>query len=261
MPIKQKHIIITGANSGIGLNLAKKLCQLDNSILGIDLHDSQMETLKNEFPKFDYLVLDLSIVESLEEIKDWTNSHWPKVDLIFANAGFAKYQSWEDTDFRIWQNMIQVNCLIPIELAKMMRKDPNMQNCRLVITASAMALWPVPGYAAYAASKAALHQFVSAIRAESDEDWLTMVYPIATDTAFFANAGNQIPKAFPVQRTEKVVDKILNGVAKGKKNIYPSLFFYWIMKINRVFPILKPIYFWIENRKLQKWKQHQKLKS
>jgi uncharacterized protein len=116
-----------------------------------------------------------------------------------------------------------------------------------------MSYWQIPGYAAYASSKAALHQFAETIRSEGNGDWLTLVYPIATKTQFFERAGNSIPKAFPIQSVESVVKIIIKGVAKGKIRIFPSRTFRIIQLVNRILPVFKPIYLKLEKNKFQKW--------
>jgi short-subunit dehydrogenase len=116
-----------------------------------------------------------------------------------------------------------------------------------------MSFWPVPGYAAYASTKAALHQFVETLRSEGEGDWVTLVYPAATETDFFKSAGKEIPKAYPVQPVNIVVKKIIAGVAKGKRTIFPSKLFQVVMVANRIIPVFKPIYFFIERKKLRKW--------
>lgn len=60
--------------------------------------------------------------------------------------------------------------------------------------ASGMAFLGIPGYALYAATKAALHRFADSYRWQMDgHRKLTLVYPIATRTAFFRAAGKGIP--------------------------------------------------------------------
>jgi short-subunit dehydrogenase len=149
--------------------------------------------------------------------------------------------------------MLQINVASPIETAKVLKQTQSHSPCRLVVIASAMSFWPVPGYAAYASTKAALHQFVETLRSEGEGDWVTLVYPAATETDFFKSAGKEIPKAYPVQPVNIVVKKIIAGVAKGKRTIFPSKLFQVVMVANRIIPVFKPIYFFIERKKLRKW--------
>jgi uncharacterized protein len=258
MAISNKHIVITGASSGIGLELVNQLTGNGNKILAIDINQAGLEILSIKFPEVISLLLDLTESSSVSVIFDWIQLNWRKIDIFFANAGFAKFGLWEDTDLNIFTKMLQINVLSPMETAKILKPMQAHHPCRLVVTASAMSYWPVPGYAAYAASKAGIHQFVESVRSEGDGDWITIVYPAATNTYFFKSAGKEIPKAFPVQSVQTVVSKIIDGVSKGKKSIYPSRLFQATLLINRILPIFKSLYFFIERKKLMNWNMNQK---
>jgi len=253
MPIENKNIVITGVASGIGKELLLQLVTQNNKILAIDVNSEGLNRLKNSFPQIEILTLDLTEKDNLQVVFRWIKDQWGKVDLFFANAGIAKYGKWGNTSIQDLGNIFKINTLVPIETALWLKENQEDHPYRLVVTASAISYWPVPGYAAYAASKAALHQFAETIRSEGDGDWLTLVYPSATDTGFFDFAGKDIPRAFPVQSVVSVVRTIIKGVEKGKSRIYPSFVFWTVMKVNRWIPVLKPIYFFLERKKLDQW--------
>ena len=253
MSISNKHIVITGAASGIGLEMAYQLSGNGNKILAIDIDEAGLDILSKKSPQIQTLNLDLTESGSVHAIFDWIQINWKTIDLFFANAGFARFGPWEETDQETFIKMFHINVLSPIETAKILKQMQANNLCKLVITASAMSYWPVPGYAGYAAGKSSLHQFVETIRSEGDGDWITLVYPGATETDFFKKAGKEIPKAYPVQSVKTVVKNILLGVSKGKKRIYPSRLFQVTMIANRVLPIFKQVYFLLERKKLRKW--------
>lgn len=64
--IKGKNIVITGANSGIGLETLKLLANGDNTILAVDLRTDRIEALnqKNIFT----MVCDVSTKENVDSI-------------------------------------------------------------------------------------------------------------------------------------------------------------------------------------------------
>lgn len=253
MTIFNQNIVVTGAASGIGKELVAQLSEQDNRILAIDIDLENLQELKNNFPEIEFLCLDLTNIENLFEIFSWIHDHWKRVDIFFANAGYAKYSSWKDLAADEFEKLLRINTLVPIETAKQLFKNQPNYPFRLVITASAMSFWHIPGYAAYSASKAGLHQFAETIRSEGEGDWLTLVYPIATKTQFFEKAGNSIPRAFPVQSVESVVKIMIKGVAKGKTRIFPSRTFRIIQLVNRIIPVFKPTYLKLEKNKFKNW--------
>ena len=83
---------------------------------------------------------------------------------------------------------------------------------------------------------------------------LTVVYPVSTRTDFFRRAGTNIPMAFPVQKAETVANKIIQGIQKDKKRIYPSRLFRIMQIINRIFPFILFLYQKYEQKRLFRWK-------
>jgi len=124
---------------------------------------------------------------------------------------------------------------------------------RVVLTASAMSFLPVPGYALYASTKAALRAFATAYRYElSRGQQLHLVYPIATRTGFFDAAGPDTPVPWPAQSADTVARAIIKGLEKDADDIFPSKLFRFLNALNGVLPCVhKGIAAW-ENRRLRK---------
>ncbi|WP_291780391.1 SDR family NAD(P)-dependent oxidoreductase [Cecembia sp.] len=251
MSIKDKNIVITGAASGIGRALVDRLSQ-DNSLLAVDIHFKGLLELQHLYPNISIQEADLLEDGAVEKVMDRAFELWEKVDIYFANAGFGTYGSWHQVSEEQLQDIFRINVTVPFLTARALRKRQGIA-FRLVVTASAVSYWAVPGYAVYSASKAAIHQLAAGIWAEGDGDWLTLVYPAATETDFFKKAGKNIPKAYPVQSSERVAELILKGVAKNKKRIYPSLLFRWGLIANRWIPLISPCYRVLERRKFYQW--------
>lgn len=252
MILSGKKIVVTGAASGIGRALVAQLHAKGNELLAVDIHAENLSRLKNEYPGLQTLMLDLTVENSADKILEWVKSTWNSLDVFFSNAGFALYGNWQEIPNERTEAMFRINVFFHMELAAKL-KERFGSDFRMVVTASAMSYWAVPGYTAYAASKAAIHQWAEGIWSEGEGEWLTLVYPAATATDFFEKAGKQIPKAYPVQPVNKVAKSILKGTEAGKRKIFPSDLFRFMLGLNRVFPLIKRIYCWSENRKLQRW--------
>jgi short-subunit dehydrogenase len=127
------------------------------------------------------------------------------------------------------------------------------QPYRFVIMASAMSHWAVPGYAAYSATKAALMGFAKAYRYELGHNQrLHVVYPIGTRTQFFEKAGLS-PMPIISQTPEQVAKATIRGIEKETNDIYPSILFWMFMRLNHIFPFIKPIVLWMEYKNLTTW--------
>ncbi len=254
----QTNCIITGANSGIGLELVRQLVLSNPNLLLVDINTENLEELKNEFPAIKGIVsCDLRQKSGNQLIIDWVNANWTHVDFCFANAGKAEYGPAENQNWKEMDSLFQLNVHSPIQIGFMIREIFPGKPFRLIITASAMSFWSIPGYSLYASTKSALLQWARTIWSEKTGDWVTLAFPIATDTKFFDSAGNNIPKAYPKQTASWVAKSILLGTAKKKKKIFPSNLFLGMLILTRYFRFIKKIYGIFEYRKYKNWLEKQ----
>ncbi|MEG1501202.1 MAG: short-chain dehydrogenase, partial [Clostridiales bacterium] len=61
---------------------------------------------------------------------------------------------------------------------------------------------------------------------------------------------------FPKQKPDLVVKKILQGLEKGKKSVFPSHLFKIALLLDRIFPFIMPLYGRNEKRKFKNWQKN-----
>jgi len=110
--INKKNILITGANSGIGLALTKKLLELDNKVLAIYRENS--ENLKNiKDSNLSIIKYDLRKINKSKNFEDIITK--TSVDLIFNCAGVSgpsfENQQIENLNFEKFQEVLMVNSI------------------------------------------------------------------------------------------------------------------------------------------------------
>lgn len=241
-------IVITGANSGIGMELLKIYsAETGHRIMAVDLNTDAIETIKGS-SEIITVKTDLSNHQNNEQ---WMNSMLAShgvPDLFIANAGFAYYEKFDKKDSDHLRKIFEVNVFSPIEcLASIIHLKTKIH---FVFVASAMAKVGMPGYALYASTKAAIDKFAECFVLEKNEFVkLSVVYPVSTKTNFFkASSGNVVP--WPAQTAGKVAHSIYRGIKKGKSAIYPSRIFYLATFWGRVQKLLFTPYQWFYARRL-----------
>ncbi|GHB45718.1 SDR family NAD(P)-dependent oxidoreductase [Mongoliitalea lutea] len=254
MKLINKKILITGAASGIGKALVKSLYK-ENQILAVDKDEIALQCLKEACSSIMIAPINLLDEEAVFNSLHLAEQKLGGIDLCFANAGLGYYHQWQQIQPAQAKEIFTLNVLVPMMYAHLLKNKFPHDTPKLIITASAIAFWAIPGYSYYSASKAAIRQFTKGIWSERDGDWLTLVHPVATKTSFFEKAGKDVPMAWPVQTADEVVQAIIKGLGAGKREIFPSKLFWFSLQLNKLFPFIKTIYQSIERSKLKTYLQ------
>jgi short-subunit dehydrogenase len=243
LKLNENYFIVTGAGSGIGQSVCEILIANNAKVIGVDL---KLDTVPTGVIGYQGDVSDLDFVQN---ILDFAATHWPRVDCFVANAGFAYFGDFltdEKQNEAAINRIFQTNTLSPIRTYKEIHSRFGGK-AKLVQVASAMAYLPLPSYALYSATKAALHAFSKSVRWESGESSTLMtVYPIATRTQFF-QTGAHLP--WPSQAPLTVAKQIVRGIESDARTVSPSVVFTLFWTFARALPFLGSIYQWIEHKR------------
>lgn len=210
-----KTVVITGVSSGIGYALMQAWVDRAN-VIGI-YHPK--DTLDFIHPNLKKQPVDLTDKKAHRE---WLDSLPHHIDIFVANAGYARYEE-NHFDRPAFEAMMQTNAYAVIEAYQAVKKKHG--EVHFVVLLSAMAFWPLPGYAMYASTKAFLDGYFKAIQWEDDLR-LLRVYPVAVNTAFFATS-KQPHRAWMIQDANDVARKIIRAIRRQKKVLHTSRLFKW----------------------------------
>ncbi len=222
MILTGKVIIVTGASSGIGYALTKRLLDEGAHVMAVS------RSIEETDLEHDYLIkknADLSNEKNIDAIFDAAIKRYGHIDAFIANAGFAYYERFQDKDFKHIDKLLKLDLYSVMISAQKMKQVNDTHPFNFMATLSAVSYVPMPGYAVYTTAKAGLKGFMESYQLELDKDQvLQSVYPVATDTNFF-DVIDKENKPWPVQTSETVARAMVKGLKRNKKRIYPSKLF------------------------------------
>jgi uncharacterized protein len=191
-PIAGKWALVTGASSGLGVEFATLLAERHTNLVLVarrtDLLQQLAARLRREHP-VSVLVegCDLSAAGSATALKERLDAHGVAVGVLVNNAGYGLYGDFVDQPLRQTTTMLALNVVSMTELTGIFAADMVRRGSGyILLVASLLGYQPVPGYAAYAASKAYVLHFGEALHDELEPHGVvvTVLAPGAAATAF-----------------------------------------------------------------------------
>ena len=229
---QDRAVLITGASSGIGEELAWQLGQAGAKLTLAARRKELLENLAQRIVaagKRKPLVVQCDVTQDgdLQKAVAETACQWGKLDIVIANAGFGvvgpfKKLSVEDYRRQFETNVFGVLRTIYAALPEIERNHGN-----IAIVGSVTGWASTPGASAYAMSKFALRALANAITPELRLSGVkvTLISPgfVASNIRRVDNAGqfhegakDSVPGRL-VMPTEKAVRQILSAIARGKR--------------------------------------------
>ena len=218
-------ILITGASSGIGRDIARILHKMGHDLYLVARREKMLIDLKEELDqKPRIIVADLSREENCnslyEELKD------ENIDILINNAGFGVFGQFLDTDLERELEMLDVNVRALHILTKKFLKDFEKKNSGYIMNvASSAAFLPGPLLSSYYATKAYVYRLTLAIheelRRKKSGVRISVLCPGPVETEFNKIAGTTFNlKSLP---SMKVSEYAIKKMFKGKLVIIPGL--------------------------------------
>ncbi|MBX9814264.1 MAG: oxidoreductase [Proteobacteria bacterium SG_bin5] len=187
----EKLAIVTGASSGIGLELARCAAEdgYDLIIAANEPMNEALAELSREGVEVTPVVCDLATFEGVDELLAACGDRVP--DMVCANAGNAMGGAFLDVDVGDWTYAVNTNITGTLYLLQnVLRPMVKRQRGQVLVTGSIAGYIPGPFNAVYNATKAFIDNFSDALRNELKDSGvtLTLLMPGATDTEFFKRA-------------------------------------------------------------------------
>ncbi|MEJ7769612.1 MAG: SDR family oxidoreductase [Chitinophagaceae bacterium] len=230
-----KYALITGATSGIGLELAKLFAKDGYNLIitarGQDGLEATASELKQDNIEVVTISKDLFEHDSAFELYQEVKARGIQVDVLVNDAGQGVYGEFIDTELDRELDIIQLNISSLVVLTKHFLKDMVSRGSgKILNVASIASKVPGPYQSVYHGTKAFVHSFTEAIRSENKDSGvvITSLLPGVTDTDFFNKADmldakiiKEGSKADPADVAKDGYKALMSGddmVVSGVKN-------------------------------------------
>jgi short-subunit dehydrogenase len=187
-------VIVTGASTGIGYELAK-LCAENGFDLVVAADETEIhaaaERLQSLGASVEAVEADLATIEGVDKLYGVAQALNRPVDALFANAGRGLGRAFLDQDFAKARRVIDTNITGTVYLIHKIGNDMRRRKeGKILITGSIAGFIPGSLQAVYNGSKAFLDNFAFALRNELKDAGVTVscLMPGPTESEFFRRA-------------------------------------------------------------------------
>lgn len=192
-----KTVLITGASSGIGRELAYTYANNGYDLILVARRKDRLEKIKGEIVEKHHSAVmvidqDLGKAESAEILFDAVKNAGLEPDIVVNNAGFGIRGTFEEIEMTVEEQMILLNILTLTKLTRFFGRQMANNGGGLIINiASTAAFQPVPYFSVYAATKAYVLSFSRALNYEWKKKNVRVltICPGATESEFGLVAG------------------------------------------------------------------------
>jgi short-subunit dehydrogenase len=248
-----KGVVVTGATSGIGRAICFFAAAHGARVIATGRNEQKLNNLREELGQQGYacktLLLDVSRVEDAGNKTDQLFEQFGPVDYWFNNAGILYMGEFDEMQLEELNLLMATNLtgLMALTLGVYRKMKQNRTGCIVNISSQA-GLMPVPGMAAYAASKQGLVGFSTSLRKEAESSNIRVsVVCFGLIESEILDKGNLsgMPKEkvlgwmrFKAWPTEKAVEVMMKAVLLNRPYILIPGYTKILWLLNRWFPYL-----------------------
>ncbi|EKO53843.1 SDR family oxidoreductase [Leptospira kirschneri] len=234
-----KNVIITGASSGIGKELAKLYARTGANVALTarrkDVLKKIVEELKSSGAKGKILFATLDVSDTDQNFKVIPKlvKELGGLDLIVLNAGISTTSSFGGRSFEADRAVIETNLIGAMAGVEAVLPIFQKQKSGQIVAISSVASFRgLPGSASYSSSKAGLSVYMEALRGEVKRYgiFVSVIHPGFIDTPI-NNRMKSRPFVISVERgAQKIFKRIENKVLSATVPWFPWVFLGYLMK-------------------------------
>lgn len=240
-PIDDGVVLLTGASSGIGLEMARLLAPRARVLALVARRKDRLEALATELraaaPRCRVLVLpaDLADRQSTDAMLTALDAEAPGVDVLINNAGFGDMDLFELADWAKTEKMLTLNVDALLYLThRVLGGMVTRGRGGILNVSSGAGMAFFPGFAAYIGTKHFVTGFTEALRLDLSGTGVVVSQlcpgPVATEFEEVAGnfTGMSAPKIVELSAAD-CAKKALRGFDRGRALIVPGLLMWLVM--------------------------------
>lgn len=247
-PIDGGSVLITGASSGIGLEMARELAPRARTLILVARRMERLEELKSELAtRYPDLTVrtepcDLSDPDAVEALSSRLLKGFGAVDVLVNNAGAGLEGLYEESDWDKVYGLIRLNVVALTLLTR--RLIPAMVKRRrggILNISSGAGVAIMPSMATYVGTKHFVTGFTETLRAELDGTGVVVsqALPGPVETGFdeAANIGppSLMDRIFRISASH-CAEEVIQGFEKGRPMIFPGSAYRTAMTLQGIVP-------------------------
>ncbi|HKK09570.1 MAG TPA: SDR family NAD(P)-dependent oxidoreductase [Bacteroidales bacterium] len=228
MTKSQQIVLITGGSSGIGLALAKKFMENNNTVIITGRNIQKLEAVQRDFPPIQIFKSDVTDDAEVRILADDIEEKFGGIDVLVNNAGIMNLIDTgnENNDLQKQLQEIEINYNSPIRMLHyflpLLKKS---KNAVLVNVSSGLAYVPFAQAPVYSGTKSALHFWTLGIRPQLKPHNIKVVelLPPVVDTPLAHGADIAEDDNLKPMPPEKLADIFWKDFKNGKEEITPGI--------------------------------------
>lgn len=203
-----KTAVVTGGNSGIGLATAQELASNGAKVVIAGRDQTTLDAAVASLGENAFGVkADVSNLSDITALFEQPNAKFGKIDILFVNAGIAKFAPIEQSDEAMFDEIVNINfkgSYFTVKNALPFLND----GASIIFTTTVAAKIGMAGASVYAASKAAIHALTKIFAAElvGRNIRVNAVSPGPIDTPIFDRMG--APDEAKKEMKDGIADKV-----------------------------------------------------
>jgi short-subunit dehydrogenase len=234
---------VTGASSGIGMELARRIAADGHNVTLVARREERLREIAHELRSLhgvraEALPCDLTDPDQRAEL---ARDVPLRVDVLVNNAGFATGGPLHESDLEDELQQVRLLCETPIDLMRRFLPGMVERRCGAVVNVTSTAgMQPLPNSAGYAAAKAHLLSLSEAVHAEVRRFGVhvTALCPPPVHTELFEKEEHPVERVprFAWLYPDEVADAGWEGAKANKRVVVPGAVARVAMPISRFAP-------------------------